>query len=135
MELLAFGDFSATKKTLRSCLNATIVSASMTDDKLRLQLADGRTLVLEDKGQNCCENRYMTCDDDLWTYAGAKLVDVELRDAPSSSSEGDVHEIQFLVVKTTKGDIVCQTHNEHNGYYGGFCVEASVVREQCTTVR
>jgi hypothetical protein len=38
-----------------------------------------------------------------------------------------VHEVQFLRVSTDAGTIVCETHNEHNGYYGGFnvCVEAA----------
>ena len=36
----------------------------------------------------------------------------------------DVHEIQFLDVKTDKGIFQMANNNEHNGYYGGFLIEA-----------
>lgn len=37
-----------------------------------------------------------------------------------------MHEVQFLHVKTSKGSFAVSNHNEHNGYYGGFNVEASL---------
>jgi hypothetical protein len=86
---------------------------------------DGTQISFADEGQDCCEHRYMTCDDDLQSFTGARFVGWEVLDAPSRD-DGDVHEVQFLHVRTDGGAIVCETHNQHNGYYGGFNV---VVRE------
>ena len=91
------------------------------DGALRIALADGRTLTLTDVGRSCCESRYMTCDDDLATFAGASLRDIELREGPDAEDdENEAHETMFVHVITDKGTIVVTTHNEHNGYYGGF---------------
>jgi len=84
-------------------------------------------LILRDTGQSCCEHRFMTCDDDLSTFAGAKLVAVEVRDVQvRECGVAEVEEAQFLVVTTDKGAITVANHNEHNGYYGGFCISASL---------
>ena len=89
--------------------------------------SDGNVVEFFDDGQCCCENRYITCDDDLEQYAGAKLLSVETRDGPEEEDKyGDSHETQFLKFVTDKGDITACTHNEHNGYYGGFSVVARV---------
>ena len=56
---------------------------------------------------------------------------IELRDAPNVEDDeyGNVHEVQFLVVTTSKGAFTIETHNEHNGYYGGFFIEAEVSQQ------
>jgi hypothetical protein len=64
----------------------------------------------------------MRTDDTLTDYAGAELLDVALEDAPSLPAGGEEHEVQFLRVKTSKGTFVMSSHNEHNGYYGGFWI-------------
>ena len=89
--------------------------------ELRFVFEDGVRLALYDGGQSCCESRYMTTDDDLSVHIGGKLKAVEIRAAPNVPSEED-HEVQFLVVKSTKGHSTVETHNEHNGYYGGFAI-------------
>jgi hypothetical protein len=93
---------------------------------------DGSGLKLEDTMQSCCETRYMTCGDDLATYTGDKITNVEISDGPFRTRHRDgrdglsyVHEVQFLRIHTTGGVIVCETHNEHNGYYGGFSLRAT----------
>ena len=54
--------------------------------------------------------------------------DFELKDAPDIEDEwGEVHEVQFLDVKTDKGVFQMSSHNEHNGYYGGFWIIARLV--------
>ena len=69
----------------------------------------------------------MRTDDTLADYVGATLVDCELRDAPTTEVEhGDTHEVQFLAVKTSAGELVLSSHNEHNGYYGGFAMVATM---------
>jgi hypothetical protein len=93
-------------------------------DKLKFKFTDGSGMCLYDDGQSCCEQRYMGTDDDLSEYEGAKLLDLELKEVPDENREYDVHEIQFLDVKTDKGVFQMSNHNIHNGYYGGFWIVA-----------
>lgn len=113
---------------LSASLGKTIAHLAIIGDALTFTFDDGSVLRVEDTGQSCCENRYMTSDDDLPSYIGGTLSSMEVRDAPDVD-DGDVHEVQFLVVTTSKGDITCETHNEHNGYYGGFSIECSLAQE------
>ena len=85
---------------------------------------DGTGIRLRDDGQSCCEHRYMHTDDALADFMGAQLLGAEIRNAPSIPDEWGEHEVQFLIVKTSIGEFTVETHNEHNGYYGGFWVVA-----------
>lgn len=96
------------------------------NNKLNFKFEDNSTLEMWDDGQSCCEVRYMRTDDDLTEYSGAKILDFELKYAPNQYDDHDeVHEIQFLDVKTDKGTFQIVNHNEHNGYYGGFWIVAT----------
>lgn len=91
------------------------------DGGLLIYFNDGSGIAIEDRGRSCCEARYITTDDNLDAYVGATLLDIEVSEGPTTSGEWDTqHEIAFLRVKTDRGVVVCETHNEHNGYYGGF---------------
>ena len=109
------------------------------DDALHFRFEDGTGIKLFDDDQSCCEHRYMRTDDDLEYYIGSVLQSAEVRDAPSmveddygehevrdapSMVEDDYgeHEVAFLEVVTSKGSFTMSNHNEHNGYYGGFCI-------------
>lgn len=97
------------------------------DDVMTIAFTDGSKLRLKDEGQSCCEHRYMVCDDDLAYLHGAQFVNVELADGPEEEGEyGECHEVQFIKLTTSKGTITVASHNEHNGYYGGFSIEASI---------
>ena len=116
-----------TVKAFQSRVGKTILSIKLEDDTLKFVFDDGTKLNLHDDGQSCCESRYMTCDDDLTVYTDATLDGAEVADAPSVAGKYDAeHEVQFLKVKTSKGVFTVETHNEHNGYYGGFWIVASV---------
>jgi len=106
-------------------LNKKIVALSLRDDALHFEFEGGYKMKLFDEGQSCCESRYMRTDDDLSDYVGAVLLGAELRDAPNVEDEYGDHEVQFLVIRTDKGDFTMSNHNEHNGYYGGFAVVAA----------
>ena len=125
------GGNKETVAAVKASLGKTIKETRLKDDdSLVLVFDDGLVLTLRDDGQSCCENRYMRTDDDLAEFAGAEVLDVELRDAPSTEGEyGECHDVQFLAVKTSKGEFVMSTHNEHNGYYGGFWIVASLTTE------
>jgi hypothetical protein len=100
-------------------------------DQLAIHFDDGRILMIGDGGQNCCENRYMTCDDDLSGHEGGQLLHIDLCAGGEDVSDEDSygrHETQFVKVQTTKGSITLCTHNEHNGYYGGFSISAQLHR-------
>jgi len=108
----------------RASIGKKITAIKLEDDKLHISFANGTTLVAADEAQSCCEKRYMTTDDnDLNYYVGSHLVSMEVMNGPSREDEHECHDIQFLDVKTTKGVFQMVTHNEHNGYYGGFSVE------------
>lgn len=100
--------------------------------KVKLVGVDGY-LIIYDNGQSCCERRYITCDDELDSYVGAKIVgfeavrgpDVELEADEDGWVSGDAHEQMFVKLETTSGTITLTTHNEHNGYYGGFALVTS----------
>lgn len=102
----------------------TIAEAIMDgeDNRLRLTFEDGVTIEIWDDGQSCCENRYMTTDDDVSSLVGHKLIRIEAKDGPDhpSGEYDEYHEEIFVEVATDGGLITIANHNEHNGYYGGF---------------
>lgn len=119
-----------TAKVLKASIGKTITKLWMDSNighanVLHFAFEDGSAIKVADDGQSCCEHRYMTTDDDLQYYVGAKLTGMRLADGPSSQESWSYHDIQFLIVSTDKGDFTVETHNEHNGYYGGFLVCAA----------
>lgn len=95
-------------------------------DILRVVFAGGGKLFIWDGGYQCCEDRYMSTDDDLDTFIGAKLVGIEVVDGPDIPLNRGVHEQTFVKLETTMGTITLVTHNEHTGNCncGGFDVES-----------
>lgn len=115
--------YNVDTEALKDSVGKTIYRVKLNNDVLRVVFTDKTCLEFRDCGQSCCERRYMVCDDNLSEFKGAYFQDVEVQDAPNKVGEyGDEHEVQFLRVKTSLGDIVCSNHNEHNGYYGGFSI-------------
>jgi hypothetical protein len=113
-----------TVDTVKSSLGKIIETVELKDDDLKFLFTDGTGMILRDDGQSCCEHRYMVCDDDLTSFWGDTLVNIELKDAPEVEDEYGTHEVQFLQITTNKGTFQCANHNEHNGYYGGFWIVA-----------
>jgi hypothetical protein len=123
------GGNEETIEVLRAALDQPIRNVELKNDadgdnSLHITLGD-KVLVIKDAGQSCCEHRYMTTDDDLLYYAGSTLIDVDIAEAPSIEDKyGDPHDQQFLNIQTSKGTFTMVTHVEHNGYYGGFWLQA-----------
>lgn len=110
---------------LQAAIGKTIASATLgEDDALRLKFTDGTGIKLADEGQSCCESRYMRTDDELADFEGSTLLGAEIKEAPAIPDPDGYgeHEVQFLEVKTSKGALTMSSHNEHNGYYGGFAI-------------
>ena len=124
------GGNSASAAALTKAVGQKIASVTLSkeyDGALEFSFDSGYRMNLHDDGRSCCEHRYMTCDDDLSVHVGATLLDADVLPAPPVSEDeahGDCHEVAFLVVTTSAGKITAETHNEHNGYYGGFWVVA-----------
>ena len=92
-------------------------------DALKLTFTDGTSVSLYDDGQSCCESRYITCDDDPASLVGGVLTKIEVKESKREVGEyDDEHEQVFIEVATSNGFITLCTHNEHNGYYGGFAL-------------
>lgn len=111
----------------RGALGKTIAEATLEDSVLTLQFADGTGIAFKDEGQSCCEHRYMRTDDELVSFFGATFDGAEIKEAPPVEGEYGSHEVQFLEIRTSKGALTMASHNEHNGYYGGFAIEVSAV--------
>lgn len=102
----------------------------VSEDKLRLILANGLELFIFDDGQSCCEARWITCDDDVKDLIGAVITQINVRTAPNYGEAddednydiNDIHECTFVILETNRGPFTMTTHNQHNGYYGGFNV-------------
>lgn len=90
------------------------------DEGIRIEFEDETKLYIWDDRLPCCESRFMRTDDDLSSFVGAEFIGAEVRDGPTTKSEYTIDEIQFLVIHTDRGDITMSSHNDHNGYYGGF---------------
>jgi len=125
--LKMLGGNSESVKALTEAIGKRITALKLgDDDALHFEFADGSKMKLSDEGQSCCEARYMQTDDDLDSFVGATLLGAEIKDGPEVEDESSgVHEVQFLEVKTDRGSFTMASHNEHNGYYGGFCVMAA----------
>ena len=94
------------------------------EDKIHIEFKDGVKIVIWDNGQSCCESRYITCDDNLEDLVNQKLIKIEVKDfkEKEDSEWGGVHEQAFVEIATNKDSVTFCTHNEHNGYYGGFAL-------------
>lgn len=89
---------------------------------IKFEDVDG--IAIYDAKQECCEHRYMTTDDDLKSLIGSKLLYIEEKPGEEVESDyGNYHETMFIEIGTDKGFVTITTHNEHNGYYGGFSLQ------------
>lgn len=124
---MMFGDNSETVETIRSALGKVILNLYLEENRLHCCFSDGPHIAIWDDGQSCSESRYMATDDELAYFIGARLFNIEVRDAPNMPDEWGEHEVQFLVITTSLGAFTIANHNEHNGGYGGFWMKAAPV--------
>lgn len=111
-----------TREAILKALNKEIKSLELTPENEIIFSFDDGVLKLTDGGQSCCESRYVTTDSDLPSYIGKKLLDFRLE--PYISGDDD-HDTQILRIDTSEGVLDFVTHVEHNGYYGGFAINAT----------
>lgn len=124
------GDRTKFAEVVKSSSGKTISSIKIDDrayhnGALVIEFDDGTILDVYDDRRTCCEQRYLHTDDDLSHYEGAQFLDIEISHAKTFEWDDYViHEVQFLVVTTSKGTFTVDTNNVHNGYCGGFALVA-----------
>jgi hypothetical protein len=52
------------------------------NNTLQIDFTDDVSISIWDGGQSCCESRYMTCDDDVKSIIGGKLLGIEEKSEP-----------------------------------------------------
>lgn len=120
--------------SLKSVLGKIITSIEIINNKrvfqsgniLVIMFGDNLGINIYDTGQNCCEERYMNTDDKLSEFVGGTLIKAELRNGGTAIGNGWEKESQFLLVTTSKGVFTVVNYNEHNGYYAGMSIEATL---------
>ena len=117
--------YESSDERTEKCIGKTLSLLKLEYETLELQFTDNTALNIWDNGQNCRERRYMNSCDELTYYIGAKFLGMEVSDGPDIP-DGESHETQFLIIKTSLGEFTCVTHNEHNGYYGGFSINTEL---------
>ncbi len=115
------------EKIMARSIGHIITGALLFDDKFHIDLNNDERLVLTLDRNSCCESRYLVCDDDIPSFVDAMLNGMWLKHAPDIvGSYGEVHECSFFEILTSKGSITLASHNEHNGYYGGTNLYATL---------
>jgi hypothetical protein len=120
------GGNEKTVKAVQNAIGKDIVNIACDEAALRMALSNGKNYTISDDGQSCCESRYMSCDDVLQSFVGATISGIEQRDGSGWLNNHEntytygSHDVEFVVISTNKGAITLASHNEHNGYYGGF---------------
>lgn len=132
---MLFGRGAGSADAIKAAIGREIASVTI-NNAVVMTFSDGCTLTVSDDGQSCCEHRYITCDDDLASFAGDVLVAIDERDGPApepADGDNDAHEVAFIEFTTGRGSFTVCTHNEHNGYYGGFALRAEFSAGASTT--
>jgi len=111
-------------------LEAPVEAEDLAQDfvALFIRFVDGTALAVRDDEHNCCERRFLTCDDDLANAAKSIFIGLQLNRVDQGAGERDAaHDVGFLEVLTSHGSFTVCTHNEHNGCYAGFSVWAEII--------
>lgn len=112
-----------------SAMGRTISKVSIVNNALVIVFDCESKLSIWDGGQECCESRYMDTDDDLNFYVGSIFLGVDISEVEYKDTKSDdYHDQVFVRILTTRGDFTLVTHNEHNGYYGGFDLQSKFLR-------
>ena len=123
------GGNEETVNALKGAIGKKITKAELDGDYIKIWFGKDKGIQIWDGGQSCCEHRYITTDDNPADLVGKKLTNIEIADAPDAEDSNDdsPHEVQFLRIHAEDETVVFETHNEHNGYYGGFWIQVKEI--------
>jgi hypothetical protein len=117
-------------KLLNKRIKSINLHKKLEENFIEIRLNNNKIFTVKDNRQMCCEERYITTDDDLSYFTSTTIIDIDLSEVNSSNDDdtGHNHDIKFLRISTDKGVIVFESHNKHNGAYGGFniCIVESM---------
>ncbi len=101
------------------------------ENTFQIHFTNGNILEVADDGQSCCEHRYLTCDDDLDGLPGQTIVSIEVSGVGLADDDGSGmdHEQAFVRIQFSRFAVTLCTHNEHNGYYGGFSLHVRLLSQ------
>ncbi len=129
-----FGGSEYFREQVSKILNKTIRSLLIENNILKIEFDDNTKIEIYDY-PDCYERRWMHTDDDLSYFQGSKLLGIEIKqgnneipktDPNNPDKYYDVLENQFLVITTSLGVFTIVNYNDHNGYYSGFNLSATV---------
>lgn len=104
-----------------------IVALTLSDNKIKLYFGGGFVVHIFDNGQRCCEERFITTDDNLSLATNTRFRNLTIKGTTNDDYSDDeikqIDEILFLKIQTDKACFTFETHNKHNGYYGGFDIQ------------
>ena len=123
-----YSSLEVSNEAISRCLGKEIRCVDLDErtNEIRIWFYDGPVLVIRDAGQSCCEHRYISTDDCVDEIYG-DLISIDT--VPVETVERgsfDVQECVFLKLVTNNGTSTFKCYNLHNGYYGGFDIEAIV---------
>ena len=117
-------------KIVKRYYGKTISSIELNEDVLRMKFNDSTEFELS-FDQCCCEERFMSTDDDLNYYIGSKFTGAALQNLHIEEETNDAyHEVAFLNISTSLCVFTIDSHNKHNGYYSGFCLRIKGEQEK-----
>ncbi len=91
-------------------------------------IENNKKIVLFDDARQCCEARYIHCSDDLEWYQESAFSGIKVKNVKDFIDDhSQKHEIQFIHVTTSMGTVVVETHNIHEGHYGGFNLKIDTI--------
>ena len=91
------------------------------DGGLVIEFEDNKKIILFDDNRQSSESRFIHSDDDLSWHMGSVFQGIQIKNIKDTRDEYDCkHEIQFVHVLTETDILVVETHNVHEGHYGGF---------------
>jgi hypothetical protein len=122
------------RSAIEPCKNKIIETIRFYENLISIVFSDNTALELKDATSGCCNQTYLTCDDDLSSFTGQRLIDVDLgvithyEDDTAEPGGNNCHDIVFLNVRLASGEvIVFSGHNHHNGGYEGFDVNCKYI--------
>lgn len=106
-----------------------ILDAKFINNEILIIFDDGVKIKIWDDVQSCCEYRYITTDDKIESLVGQTLIEIRTKEVADQKTKYDeVHEIVFIEIQGSQSVVTFCTHNEHNGYYGGFGLSLDEVK-------
>ena len=116
------GEEDVSNEDIWSKMCGVVTAIDATDDYLTIATDRGEWCWRPEG--DCCTHAYIhepeTVNEEAAAFVGAEIVSAECSMEESIDNGGDVRDIHFYKLNTTKGTLVITLYADHNGYYGGW---------------